>query len=137
MTPIVEAFKALIPPLMTVHDGQVAVSATNEIPKPPWAFLRFPNPDGLERSLTGDRHGGLVEGELLVYHTLMAPLRLMATDLDRALDGARLSVPGYQFGRITISGITPPAQDRDVKYSGAHPLVISLEFSFTVFPMEA
>ena len=61
----------------------------------------------------------------------------MAADVDAALDGSRLTVPGFQFGRITLSGATPPAQDRDVKYDSRHPLVISIDFTFTVFPMEA
>lgn len=136
MSQLVEAFKALFPPKMVVHDGHV-VSPEGVIPEPPWVFLRFPPPDALERALTGDRHGTIVEGELLIYCEDVSIIRLMAADVDAALDGARLTAPGFQFGRIALSGATPPAQDRDVKYDGRHPLVISIDFTFTVFPMEA
>ena len=136
MSDLVTAFKALFPPKMVVHDGH-AVSPEGTIPEPPWVFLRFPPPDTLDRSLTGDRHGRIVEGELLIYCEQVSIIRLMAADIDRALDGARLEVPGFQFGRIALSDPTFPAQDRDVKYNNRHPLVISIDFTFTVFPMEA
>ena len=129
MSSLVDAFKSLIPSNFTVYDGQVADDSGN-VPEPPWVFLRFPHPDTLDRALSGDRHGLLIEGEALLYNTDVDALRMMAAAFDAALDGKRPTLSGWSFGRIHLDSPVGPAQDRDVKYDGRHPLVISIDFTF-------
>lgn len=136
MTDLYPAFKVLLPPQFTVFDGVVAKGdgtpyGPDELPRPPWLFVRFPVPDVLGRAITGDIHGQVIEGEILCYHSDPSGSRALAQAVAAVLDGARPVLAGWQFGRVTIDDITGPGQDRDVKFVGGfHPQVTSIDFTF-------
>ena len=136
MTDLFAAFKACLPTQWPVFDGAVVKAdgtpyGPDELPKPPWLFVRFPAPDVLDRALSGDVHGLLVEGEVLCYHQDAYAARALADRTVAALDGSRLVLPGWQFGITTVTSVEGPGQDRDVKFAGgSHPQVVGIDFSF-------
>jgi hypothetical protein len=135
--PLAAAFTALLPAQWPIYDGQILDDKgtpypADDLPTPPWIFLDFPEPDALERSLAGGVHAITIEGRVLLYHTDIEGIRLMASHVTRALDTARLTLPGWAFGLIRLDHPIGPGQDRDVKYTGGiHPIATSYEFTFT------
>jgi hypothetical protein len=138
VTDLFPVFKALLPSAFTVFDGVVAKNdgtpyGPEELPKPPWLFVRFPAPEVLSRALSRDAHGLIVEGEVLCYHRDASGARALAALTVAALDGARPVLSGWSFGSVTVEDVQGPGQDRDVKFAGGfHPHVVGIDFTFVV-----
>lgn len=136
MSDLYTAFAALLPSNRTVFDGVVAKAdgtpfGADELPKPPWLFVRFPIPEALDRAISGDSHGQIIQGEVLCYSGDPGAARLLAGETVAALDGARPVLAGWSFGRVTVDDVTGPGQDRDVKFVGGfHPHVVGIDFTF-------